>query len=550
MLPQDFIDRIEQMLGEEELQEFLASYDEKRNYALRLNGAKPIDNGYFESTDIPWEPSGRYYADPEVSGFRPGKHPYHECGAYYIQEASAMSPAAYLMREELWQNNSEVESREANRGNANEESQESNLELAEAYSDKLTDTACGQSIEVTSYGTNYKGIRILDLCSAPGGKTTQIASYMHGQGLLVSNEIIPNRAKILAENVERMGIRNCVVVSEDPLKLAPKFPEFFHRIMVDAPCSGEGMFRKEQEASEQWSLENVRMCGERQDYILDCAYDMLAPGGTMVYSTCTFAPDENEGSVSRFIHRHPDMMIVPVVKYDGMSDGSAAWAREFGELGDAPVAEGIERTIRLWPHKLHGEGHFLAVLHKRRLGAEVDQGLETRDYDSSSFDPDSLSIDYKTEKTYALKHFPELQIFAKEVLADEAYEQFADREFIQFGSQICLATDEFAPIPSLKGLKVSRVGLHLGEVKKNRFEPSHAWALALTREETRDGVMLTMAEDAEGAYKYFNGETFNREAQPGWQVVFIDGCSAGWCKVTGNTVKNHYPKGLRKNLHP
>ena len=528
MLPQDFIDRIEQMLGEEELQEFLASYDAKRNYALRINSTKPIDDSYFESADIPWEPSGRYYADPEVSGFRPGKHPYHECGAYYIQEASAMSPAAYLMREELWFPSAEA--------GAGKEVGSADRELSKSDS--------------TEYSANHTGIRILDLCSAPGGKTTQIASYMHGQGLLVSNEIIPNRAKILAENVERMGIRNCVVVSEDPLKLAPKFPEFFHRIMVDAPCSGEGMFRKEQEASEQWSLENVRMCGERQDYILDCAYDMLAPGGTMVYSTCTFAPDENEGSVSRFIHRHPDMMIVPVVKYDGMSDGSVAWAREFGELGDAPVAEGIEGTIRLWPHKLHGEGHFLAVLHKRRLGAEADQDMESRDYDSSSFDADSLSIDYKTEKTYALKHFPELQKFAKKVLADEAYEKFADREFIQFGSQICLATDEVAPIPSLKGLKVCRVGLHLGEVKKNRFEPSHAWALALTREETRDGVMLTMAEDAEEAYKYFNGETFNREAQPGWQVVFIDGCSAGWCKVTGNTVKNHYPKGLRKNLRP
>jgi 16S rRNA C967 or C1407 C5-methylase (RsmB/RsmF family)/NOL1/NOP2/fmu family ribosome biogenesis protein len=536
MLPQDFIDRIEQMLGEEELQEFLASYDDKRNYALRVNKLKEAgcltdaagqnepnfssdvmrqltDNSCFESADIPWEPSGRYYADPEVSGFRPGKHPYHECGAYYIQEASAMSPAAYLMREELWL---------LTAGDGSGKAIDlADRESGEIGTSKLTDSADRKS-----------GIRILDLCSAPGGKTTQIASYMCGQGLLVSNEIIPNRAKILAENVERMGIRNCVVVSEDPLKLAPKFPEFFHRIMVDAPCSGEGMFRKEQEASEQWSLENVRMCGERQDYILDCAYDMLAPGGTMVYSTCTFAPDENEGSVSRFIHRHPDMMIVPVVKYDGMSDGSAAGAREFGELGEAPVAEGIEATIRLWPHKLHGEGHFLAVLHKRRLGA------------------DSLSIDYKTEKTYALKHFPELQKFAKEVLADEAYEKFADREFIQFGSQICLATDEAAPIPSLKGLKVCRVGLHLGEVKKNRFEPSHAWALALTREETRDGVMLTMAEDAEEAYKYFNGETFNREAQPGWQVVFIDGCSAGWCKVTGNTVKNHYPKGLRKNLRP
>ena len=546
MLPQDFIDRIEQMLGEEELQEFLASYDNKRNYALRINRLKAMLPGYstdsltdsieeligdrcFEATAIPWEPSGRYYINPEVSGFRPGKHPYHEAGAYYIQEASAMSPAAYLMREELWFPSAEA---------------------GETCSNKTTNATDYKLDEkgLNNYNANHTGIRILDLCSAPGGKTTQIASYMQGHGLLVSNEIIPNRAKILAENVERMGIRNCLVVSEDPLKLAPKFPEFFRRIMVDAPCSGEGMFRKDEEAGEQWSLENVRMCGERQDYILDCAYDMLMPGGVMVYSTCTFAPDENEGSVSRFLHRHPDMEIVPVVKFDGMSDGRADWAEKFGELDGAPVAEGIENTIRLWPHKLNGEGHFLAVLHKKELGAEVDQGLETRDYNSAGFNPDSLAIDYKTEKTYPLKHFPELQKFAREVLNEDAYKDFETGSFIQFGNQICLATDAQTPIPSLKGLKVYRVGLHLGEVKKNRFEPEHAWALALRESDVTAGVRLTMADDYEDVMKYFNGETFNRDVQPGWQVVFIDGYSAGWCKVTGNTVKNHYPKGLRKNL--
>ena len=276
MLPKEFEDRMRKMLGEE-ADAFFASYDREKFTALRVNPIKGdketfLSKGIFTLTPVPWEENGMYYSGVDT----PGKHPYHDAGVYYIQEPSAQMPGSLL--------------------NA------------------------------------LPGERILDFCSAPGGKATQIASSMKGEGLLVCNEYVPNRAKILSENIERMGIKNALVINETPSHLAQLFPSFFHRIMVDAPCSGEGMFRKNEEAKNEWSLENVQICADRQDEILDAAATMLLPGGRIVYSTCTFAPDENEGSVLRFIERHPDFHLV--------------------------------ESHRLWPHKVKGEGHFVAVLER------------------------------------------------------------------------------------------------------------------------------------------------------------------------------------------
>lgn len=253
MLPQEFLERMENMLGEE-YPAFLKSYDIARYQALRLNPQKGDDASFlnrmvFSLERVPWAEHGYYYTAQDT----PGKHPYHEAGVYYIQEPSAMAPAAYLTRQ-------------------------------------MADGA---------------GERILDLCAAPGGKSTQIAAAMAGRGILISNEIHPARAKILSENIERMGIANAVVTNETPQRLAEHFSEYFTRIMVDAPCSGEGMFRKNEEACEQWSTQNVELCADRQDEILDCAASMLAGGGRLVYSTCTFAPAEDEGSIGRFLERHP-----------------------------------------------------------------------------------------------------------------------------------------------------------------------------------------------------------------------------------------------------
>lgn len=301
MLPQLFLDRMKQML-EEEYPAFLNSYKDTRYQALRINPSKTDTDRFTEETSfhlqpVPWEANGFYYEKED----QPGKHPYHEAGVYYIQEPSAMAPAAYLDAQ--------------------------------------------------------PGEKVLDLCAAPGGKSTQIAAAMQGKGLLVSNEIHPARAKILSENMERMGVKNVMVTNESPQTLAGMFTEYFDRIMVDAPCSGEGMFRKNEQACEEWSPENVQICAARQQEILACAASMLRPGGRMVYSTCTFAPEENEGTISRFLEQHPQFHIVPVKKYSGMADGVAAWTKH-------PAAE-IGDTIRLFPHHLHGEGHFVAVLEKR-----------------------------------------------------------------------------------------------------------------------------------------------------------------------------------------
>ena len=463
MLPQEFLERMENMLGEE-YPAFLKSYDIARYQALRLNPQKGDDvsflnRGGFSLERVPWAEHGYYYTAKDT----PGKHPYHEAGVYYIQEPSAMAPAAYLTRQ-------------------------------------MADGA---------------GERILDLCAAPGGKSTQIAAAMEGRGTLISNEIHPARAKILSENIERMGIANAVVTNETPQRLAEHFSEYFTRIMVDAPCSGEGMFRKNEEACEQWSTQNVELCADRQDEILDCAASMLAGGGRLVYSTCTFAPAEDEGSIGRFLKRHPEFYVEEV-----MSHG-------LGELS---------ATIRLWPHKLRGEGHYVAVLRKEGTLADGGSGLLKNGYENGITAGDSKS---------AAAGIPEYLAFAGETFVGDALEKYAGREcrYLKFGEQLYRIPEG---MPSVKGLKVLRPGLHLGTAKKGRFEPSHALALTLHAAD----VLHTMDLPSDGREirGYLNGETFPAQGEKGWYLITVDGYSTGWGKLAGGIMKNHYPKGLRKLL--
>lgn len=455
MLPQEFLQRMEQMLGTE-YPAFLESYNEDRYQALRVNPRKISPAAFpekvpFHLQPVPWEVSGFYYDTTDT----PGKHPYHEAGVYYIQEPSAMAPAAYLDAQ--------------------------------------------------------PGEKILDLCAAPGGKSTQIAAAMQGQGLLISNEIHPARAKILSENIERMGIRNCMVTNESPQSLARVFEGYFDRIMVDAPCSGEGMFRKNEAACEEWSTENVTICAARQLEILTCAASMLRPGGRIVYSTCTFAPEENEGTISRFIEAHPEFSILSVPVYPGMSGGVAAWT-------DNP-ADGIASTIRLFPHKLHGEGHFLAVLQK-----DGDPDVSYEGYAAGG-----------EEKGLSPKDYSEYTAFAKEFLTAEL-----TGTMVSFGDQLYLAPSH---MPATKGLKVLRPGLHLGTRKKNRFEPGHALALALCPQEVR--YTCELPSDGRDIRAYLNGQTLNYSGDKGWYLITTDGYSIGWGKLAGGIMKNHYPKGLR-----
>ncbi len=458
-LPEEFCQRMASMLSEDEYQAFLDSYDLPRFHGLRINLLKEdadlIKKDLEEKANltldaVPWAATGYYYDEKNT----PGKHPYHEAGLYYIQEPSAMAPAQYL--------------------------------------DVLP------------------GLRILDLCAAPGGKSSQIASYMQGKGLLVSNEINPARAKILSENMERMGLRNALVTNESSDKLANHFGCFFHRIMVDAPCSGEGMFRKQDTAVDEWSYDNVKLCADRQDEIIENAYEMLLPGGRMVYSTCTFAPEENEGTIDRFLARHSNMHLVDVKKYPGMAPGK-------NEYADVDVSS----CIRLFPHKIKGEGHFLAVLQK------------DGDYDEDAFS-------FKTEKTTSFSKQKEFASFAKNNLSKPFVEELEKGTYLMFGDQLYLVDESF---PRLKGLKVVRPGLHLGTIKKDRFEPSHALALSIKKEDVLRSTDLSTEEKT--IYAYLHGETFPSEGEAGWHLITVDGYSIGWGKLTGSTMKNHYPKGLR-----
>ncbi|MDE7323719.1 MAG: RsmB/NOP family class I SAM-dependent RNA methyltransferase [Lachnospiraceae bacterium] len=491
-LPQDFMDRMQDML-KDAYPAFLRSYAECRLQALRVNALKGTRETFLEKAPfsdlrrVPWEENGFYYDGS--SDCAPGKHPFHQAGVYYIQEPSAMAPAAYL----------------------------------EAV----------------------PGERVLDLCAAPGGKTTQIASYMQNQGFLVCNEIHSARAKILSENVERMGIRNALVTNETPQRLAELFGDYFDRILVDAPCSGEGMFRKNEEACSEWSLENVQLCADRQDEILDCADRMLRPGGRLVYATCTFAPAENEGSIARFLERHPEYQILEVKKYDGMSAGTAAWANYKADSPDGGMTAehevrchdsvrtvvdrkiscrtGLKNTIRLFPHLVQGEGHYVAVLQKN---GEVPDGYQ-------GFLANGL------QKGINAKDVKEFLQFQQESLQMDLLENTQDR-LLRFGEQLYLMPE---CMPSISKLKVLRAGLHLGTLKKNRFEPSHALALALKKEDVKRSMEL---DDDEKANAYLEGMTLNYVGEKGWYLMTYRGYSIGWGKLAGQVMKNHYPKGLRK----
>jgi len=333
------------------------------------------------------------------------------------------------------------------------------------------------------------GERICDLCAAPGGKSTQIAGRLAGEGFLLCNEWNPKRANILSRNIERMGIGNALVTNEHPQRLADRLPGFFDRVLIDAPCSGEGMFRKEAAAVTDWSPETVEMCARRQAEILDSGAELVRPGGRLVYSTCTFAPEENEQTVAAFLQRHPDF--VP----EGVD---VPWFSP-GEMG----------SFRLWPHKLLGEGHFAAVL--RRTGTTE-----------------------KAETAVSGEKIP------------ESFADFAREQGIALGSGRAMTFGQNlywvpADMPDIRGLKVLRPGLELGEVKKGRFEPAHALALWM-----QGGKKVwDIPGDGEEVQSYLRGDVLRGDIK-GWCLITVDGATLGWAKGDGRVLKNHYPKGLRR----
>lgn len=460
-LPIEFEKKMKTFLGNE-WDDFLYSYDNNRFQALRFNTLKvqsPEERMRILKTlkissdkKVSWA-NEAYYFDENV---RPGKHPYHEMGLYYIQEPSAMSAAALLAPK--------------------------------------------------------PGMRVLDLCAAPGGKSTQLATYLGDSGLLVSNEINTQRSRILSQNIERMGIKNAIVTNEDSFVLASHFPGFFNAIQVDAPCSGEGMFRKLPEAIEQWSMENVAICAARQKEILDNAAVMLKPGGTIVYSTCTFSREENEDVIEYFLERHTDFT--------------------------------LEEMERFWPHKVDGEGHFVAKLVRRGC---VDTGFKS-DRQTKKI-KNNKNRKNETKPALTKENMKLLSEFLDETISEDMTAWIKNSRLVMFGEQLYRLPDMEVDI---KGLKVQRAGLHIGEFKKQRFEPSHSLALALKLNDAKNLVKLTC--DNPQTIGFFNGQSVMlsdeqaAECKKGWALVCVDGYPAGWGKVNGTQVKNHYPKGLRNKI--
>ena len=429
MLPEAFLKRMQHQLGEE-YPAFLESLERPRAVALRYNPLKgDAPRMPFTMENVPWEPNGYYY-DPEA---RPGLHIYHEAGVYYLQEASAMAPVALL--------------------------------------------------------DPQPGERVCDLCAAPGGKTTQIAGRMLGRGFLLCNEINPKRAKILSRNMERMAVANALVTNEHPQRLAERFAGFFDRVLVDAPCSGEGMFRKEEAAVTDWSQETVEMCARRQAEILHSAARMVRPGGRLVYSTCTFAPEEDEMAVAAFLESHPEFA---------------------PEIIETPWFVPVENGgHRMWPHKLLGEGHFAAVL-KKTGGEETEIPIPGGE---------------KLPKQW-ISFAGELDI------------RLPAGKAVSFGQNLFWAPEE---MPDIRKLKVMRPGLELGEVKKERFEPAHALALWL-----KDCANVeSYGPESEEMKEYLHGNVIP-SGKKGWCLVKAGAYSIGWGKGDGRVLKNHYPKGLRR----
>lgn len=454
-LPEKFTDSMKKLLNDE-YEDYLKSFEEPRIYGLRVNTAKISVEDFlkispFKLRQIPWIENGFFYSEED----RPAKHPFYFAGLYYLQEPSAMTPANLLPIK--------------------------------------------------------SGERVLDLCAAPGGKSTELAAKLNGKGLLVSNDISATRAKALLKNLELFGIPNMAVVCEMPQKLAEYFPEYFDKILIDAPCSGEGMFRKDNKLIKAWLSNGPEFYSNLQKNIVLEAVKMLKPGGLMIYSTCTFALEEDEQQIQYILDNCPEMSVVPLEKKEGFCDG-------FYEL--ANTSKDTQGCVRLFPHKIEGEGHFVALLKK---DGELKEDLSGKNLVSNVKKVPQEILDFLKYIDMEID-MSELQIFDTRVYVVPK----------QLGE--------------LKGLKYLRTGLLLGEIKKNRFEPSQALAMALKMEQF-DSVINLDVDDAR-VIKYLKGETIEVDditvtRSSGWQLVCVSGYPLGFGKLVNGTLKNKYLTGWR-----
>ena len=455
-LPQIFVEQMKEILGPE-LPEYLESYEKPKFTGLRVNTSK-ISVEEFERISpfktlrrVPWTPNGYYYTEEDT----PTKHPYYYAGLYYIQEPSAMTPASVLPVE--------------------------------------------------------PGERVLDLCAAPGGKATELGAKLRHEGLLVANDASASRTKALLKNLEVFGLPNILVTSEMGDKLDRYFHEYFDKILIDAPCSGEGMFRKQAHMIPAWERQGPEVFSKMQREILDQAANLLKPGGTMLYSTCTFSKLENEGSMDYFLSNHPEFHLLDIPQSEGFAPGQP-------ELVDRTFP--LEKCVRLFPHKIDGEGHFLALLQKD--GERTPNALE------SAGKPSKLP--------------QELIDFLKDVSMP------VDTTRIQIKDTKVFLMPE--GLSGCKGLRFLRSGLYMGELLKKRFEPSQAFAMVLKKEEYASVIDLPATD--ERIIRYLKGETIEIEdgestKDAGWQLVCVDGYPLGWGKLIRGTLRNKYFSGWRMN---
>ena len=446
-LPTEYTERMKTLLGKD-FDDYLKALDEPPVRAFRVNTDKISLEDFekinvFSNERIPYVENGFYLDYDKI-----GNHPYHHAGMIYVQEPGAMAPA-----------------------------------------------------ECVDVNPDWK---ILDMCAAPGGKSTQLKNKLGENGVLVSNEIIPSRCRILTGNIERLGLQNCVTTCMDTAKLAAIFPKTFDLVMCDAPCSGEGMFRKEEIAVDEWSTENVIRCADRQSEILENAAKLVTDGGYIIYATCTFSLEENEMTVDKFLKSHPEFEIVPVNEkvIENTVDGINF---------DGCECDNIRFARRFYPHISRGEGQFMAVLH-------------------NTVEPSgrySLNNKPKTDIDGVLKAF----------LDDTLLDYNKSDVLIYNGNPVYFTPDFEVP----KGAAFC-CGITIGEIKKNYIQPHHQFFMGLGKNFKRK---INLSADSPQLIKYLHGEEFETDCDNGWAVVNVDGCAAGGVKVVNGRAKNHYPKGLR-----
>ncbi len=457
-LPAPFLHRMQAFLEAEEFAAFQAALRGRPVTGLRVNTLKISPEDLQRRTGwrmepVPWCPEGFVLQE---EGVRPGKHPYHAAGLYYLQDPSAMAPAALL--------------------------------------------------------DPQPGEWVLDLAAAPGGKTTHLAARMGNRGLLVANDVQPRRLRELTHNLDRWGATHVVVTQAMPGRLARFFGPVFHRVLVDAPCSGEGMFRKDPKARGTWSPKLVQRCAQMQRGILKAAAHLVRVGGWLLYSTCTFAPEENEGVLARFLEAHPDFEVHPLPRHPGFAPGRPDWLQP-------PGPETLRSAVRLWPHRVAGEGHFLALLHRRR-GPE----------------PPLLPVPRRERLPHdALRLY---RAFVAETLHEHPV---PEERLALFGVHLYAVPED---APSFKGLPVQRWGWWLGTVKKGRFEPAHSLALALRQDAFRH--VLSYPRDHPHLRTFFAGGTWEAPGPDGWVVVAVEEFPLGWARRSGGRVKSRAPRWLRR----